>query len=55
MPAACTFVGLLVGVVTFLRWRHAILPTVPAFAASLVAFLVAQPILAAALGDVIRR
>ncbi len=53
VPALCLAGGLLVGALTFLRWRHAITGPAVGFALALTACLTARPMLAAALHDVV--
>lgn len=53
VPALCTVAGFVAGVLTFVRWRVAILPTALAFGIALAAFLTGQARLASALGDIV--
>ena len=53
VPAICLVAGLLVGALTFARWRHAITGPVLGFAVALVAFRAGEPMLAANLHDVV--
>lgn len=53
VPALSTVAGVLVGAVTFVRWRAAILPAALAFAVSLASSLTGQTMLAAALDDIV--
>lgn len=53
VPALCAVAGVVVGVLTFVRWRVAILPTALAFGIALAAYLTGQTMLASALHDIV--